>query len=252
VAHLRRSRRPHPRSNYTPFDLADTVQNFFDKWPEMLTAFYREHTYLFSVWLTVFWNTVWQAGVASQYYIRDLPEMNNSTKAAIAAGKEVMLPRGPLLMNMTTASKTYYQGQHYVCATHWLALLVVASIALLLSGVAGLWAKYTTIAPDILTHASSLTRDNPYIPLPPGGSTLDGVERARALKHVRVRLRDVQPGAPVGHIALALDDDDDTPAAAATTTTTSPDGSGGSRRRRGVFSASQRGVGYLQKQRLYA
>jgi hypothetical protein len=141
-----------------------------------------------------------------------------------------------------------------VCEKHWLALLIVASVALLLSGIAGFWAKCTTVAPDILTYASSLTRDNPFIPLPPGGNTLDGIERARALKHVRVRLRDVQPGAPVGHIALALDDDDvndDTPAAGGTTdaaaaATTSSERPGGRRRRR------RRGAGYLQKRRLYA
>ncbi len=54
-----------------------------------------------------------------------------------------------------------------MCARkHWLVLLIVASVALLLSGIAGFWAKYKTIAPDILTHASSLTRENPYISSP--------------------------------------------------------------------------------------
>jgi hypothetical protein len=287
VTNIRRSQRPHPSNNFTPFDNADTTKNFFDKWPEMLSAVLSDDIPSidlyswkvkpdridlddpprFSRWLTILWNTAWQAGIAPQYVIRGLRWINKSTRADIAAGKVVKGPNGPLLMNLTKGTATYDTGKHYVCEKHWLALLMAASFALLLSGIAGFWAKYTTIAPDILTHASSLTRDNPYIPLPPGGNTLDGVERARALKHVRVRLCDVQPGAPVGHIALALDDDDDdTPAAGGTTdaaaaaaaaaaaTTTSSDRPGGRRRRRrrGFFSGSQRGAGYLQKRRLYA
>ncbi len=85
--------------------------------------------------------------------------------------------------------------------------------------------------PDIPTHASSLKRNNPYIPLPPCGNTLDGMERARALKHVRVRLQDVQPDTPVGHVALALD---------------VPPTAGPSK------SQPAKPAGYLQKERRYA
>ena len=47
-----------------------------------------------------------------------------------------------------------------------------------------------------------MTRDNPYINLPPGGCALDGLERTRLLKDMEVKLRDVTPRHEVGHIAL--------------------------------------------------
>jgi hypothetical protein len=48
--------------------------------------------------------------------------------------------------------------------------------------------------PDILGYISSLTRDNPYIPLPPGGSTPDATERTILLKDLVIKLGDVNPG----------------------------------------------------------
>ncbi len=105
----------------------------------------------------------------------------------------------------STVETTVHVTSRYVCDKRWLALLVGASSALLLSSVVGLIAKYTASAPDILTHVSSLTRDNPFIPLGPGGNRLDGRERARALKRLPVRLRDVRPNERVGHIALTVE-----------------------------------------------
>lgn len=57
--------------------------------------------------------------------------------------------------------------------------------------------------PRILGYVSTMTRDNSYVDLPSGGCTLDGLERARLLKDMRVRLQDVAPEDGVGHIALS-------------------------------------------------
>jgi hypothetical protein len=203
VTQMRPSRRPHPPENFTPFDNSTMLQSFFDKWPELHAALGFEDpwpaSYSLSQWLTVRWNTVWHAGVAARFHMQ-APSTGSFMDAAFAPVSV------SVILNTTSATYTFRRWPYYACAKYWLALLVVVSCALLLSAVVGFWAKYTTIAPDILTHASSLTRDNPYIPLPPGGNTLDGMERAHALKHLRVRLQDVQPDAPVGHVALALDD----------------------------------------------
>ncbi|KAH8684987.1 hypothetical protein BGZ61DRAFT_495278 [Ilyonectria robusta] len=56
--------------------------------------------------------------------------------------------------------------------------------------------------PDILGFASSMTRDNPYVPLPPGGSHLDGTDRSRRLRDVRLELSDVRPDDENGYVAL--------------------------------------------------
>lgn len=64
-----------------------------------------------------------------------------------------------------------------------------------------------TVAPDILGFVSSLTRDNRYFaPLPPGDSLLDGEQRARKLRNMKVQIQDVRPDSDVGHIAFARAD----------------------------------------------
>ncbi|KAH8694730.1 hypothetical protein BGZ61DRAFT_352459 [Ilyonectria robusta] len=56
--------------------------------------------------------------------------------------------------------------------------------------------------PDILGFASSMTRDNPHIDIPTGGSSLDGPDRARTLGQLRVQLTDIFPEDESGYIAL--------------------------------------------------
>ncbi|KAF2003067.1 hypothetical protein P154DRAFT_561548 [Amniculicola lignicola CBS 123094] len=89
------------------------------------------------------------------------------------------------------------------CQRSWLAALFVATSAMFLSGVFGLVLECTRKAPDFALNLSSLTRDNPYIRLPPGGSTLDSIDRTRLLRNVRIRLGDVKPDDPVGYVAIA-------------------------------------------------
>jgi hypothetical protein len=84
----------------------------------------------------------------------------------------------------------------------WAALLVICSSALLLLGIFGIFVQAQTVAPDIFNHVSSLTRDNPHVTSPAGGSGLDGSDRARLLKRMRVQLGDAEPGSDAGYIAF--------------------------------------------------
>ena len=68
-----------------------------------------------------------------------------------------------------------------VCRRFWLAMLFVATSSMFIAGVFGLVLEFTRCAPDLAMNISSLTRDNPYIHLPPGGSTLDSIERSRLM-----------------------------------------------------------------------
>ena len=73
----------------------------------------------------------------------------------------------------------------------WLAMLFVATSSKFIAGVFGLVLEFTSRAPDLAMNISSLTRDNPYIHLPPGGSTPYSVERSRLMQNMRVRFGDV-------------------------------------------------------------
>jgi hypothetical protein len=67
----------------------------------------------------------------------------------------------------------------------------------------GTWLKYfRTVAPDIVGHISSLTRDNPYVKIPGGGSSLSGFKRARYLKDVEIKIADLKPDDEVGRIVI--------------------------------------------------
>lgn len=56
--------------------------------------------------------------------------------------------------------------------------------------------------PDILDLASSMTRDNICVPIPPGGSYLNGAERARRLKSLRLEPADIRREEEIGYIAI--------------------------------------------------
>ena len=79
----------------------------------------------------------------------------------------------------------------HVCNKVWAAILFVVSSVLLLFGLCGAIVKYMAGGPKNLGYVSTVTRDDPYIGLPVGGYTLDGLERVRLLKNVEVRVQDV-------------------------------------------------------------
>lgn len=70
--------------------------------------------------------------------------------------------------------------------------------------ITGILLEKRVIGTDIYGYVSSMTRDNPYFPLPPNGCTLEGTERAVLLKDVVVRLEDVAPDKKIGHLALTM------------------------------------------------
>jgi hypothetical protein len=108
------------------------------------------------------------------------------------------------LINVTVI--TY--NDTFICSNTWFIFLFFSSGVLLLVCGVGSWLQHKVLAPDIFQHISSLARDNPYMQVDAvaGGNTLDGWEKARALKNVIVKLGDVQPYRNVGHIALAASD----------------------------------------------
>jgi hypothetical protein len=71
------------------------------------------------------------------------------------------------------------------------ACLVICSSVRLLLGVFSLVLSMRITVPDIFDYESSFTRDNPYVHAPSGGSALDGVERVRLLRKMRMQLGDV-------------------------------------------------------------
>ena len=111
-----------------------------------------------------------------------------------------------------TGVATTHRHDVYVTSTIWLLIYLVSYLTMFVAAVLSAVLRYVTLVPDILGYASSLTRDGVYVALPRGGSTLDGLERARLLRNRLVRFGDVRGGGvaddrengeSVGYLAFA-------------------------------------------------
>ena len=140
--------------------------------------------------LTTLVNTVWQIAQAP----------SGVGQGASANFSSDHVPSAETTATVTRSSRRYTADRKFV------ALLLVITIILHVCAIAGLILQYVTKAPDVLGYVSTMTRDNPYTHVPPGGNTLDGLERARNLATLRVQLADVMPKHDVGHIVLRSTD----------------------------------------------
>ncbi|KAL3291036.1 hypothetical protein RB213_009490 [Colletotrichum asianum] len=144
-------------------------------------------TNMFSRRLTTAFNTAWDAGM----------DPYNFTKSSFP------LPENPadFWTNRTNATITTIEPAYYVNRL-WAVILILTTIFLQVLAICGLVLKCLIRGPDILGFASSLTRDNNFVPVS-GGSFQDGARRARSLRNMRVRLADVQPRESHGNIAFS-------------------------------------------------
>ncbi|KAH6894710.1 hypothetical protein B0T10DRAFT_456936 [Thelonectria olida] len=150
----------------------------------------------FSRRLTTAFNTFWFAtlnpfGQTSVSFCSDLGNVEEPTE----------YPGSEIFMNSTEAvAKTTYNV--YGANRFWVAVVLVTTSILEMLAILGLGLRLFIHGPDVLGFASSMTRENPHVPLPPGGSGLDGPDRAKFLGEVRVQLADVRAGDDVGYVAL--------------------------------------------------
>jgi hypothetical protein len=132
--------------------------------------------------------------VLNTYYLASLEPFSMT-------GNLTSVPTATIAVNGTRVT----QSLQYVCNWPVLGLLLFSAIAMLLAAISGIVFDHLAIGPDILSYCSTLTRDNPYVKLPLGGSTLDGDERALLLMDLNLRLGDVRSGdqSIQGYIAVA-------------------------------------------------
>ncbi|KAL1649605.1 hypothetical protein SLS58_001662 [Diplodia intermedia] len=103
----------------------------------------------------------------------------------------------------TTGIWTEFTEDIYDIQIPWFTLYMASTIVLTLCGLVNVVLRTMIRAPDFLGSISALTRDTPFVDAPPGGSTMDGTDRARLLKDKWVRIQDVKPDEEVGRIAFS-------------------------------------------------
>ncbi|KAM0151952.1 hypothetical protein ACHAPG_007959 [Botrytis cinerea] len=91
------------------------------------------------------------------------------------------------------------------CQIVWMIALLATSTVLILASLVNPIIRYFLAkVPDIDLNISSLaTRNNPYITLPPNGTSLGASERSKLLKDVRVMFGDVNGTREIGKLAIA-------------------------------------------------
>jgi hypothetical protein len=162
---------------------------------------YKVDPEVFAERLTILWNTFHQSTFATTALGGALPK-NLTQTGVLTSGLA-----NNVTFNGTQADIVQQTLPVYKTNWKWFIALLFSSLVLLTAAYAGLILKYISLAPDIIGYASSLTMLNPYVPIPTGGTTLHGLERAALLHDLPVRIGDVCANEPVGAIAFAKADD---------------------------------------------
>jgi hypothetical protein len=129
-------------------------------------------------------------------------DLSNTSVIALVSGHNP----SPTIWHLGTGKGAAYAPQYHL-SWPWLALDMATCAILFVAALVGFWLRRHTVVPDVFGYVSSMTRDNPHVRLPEGGSTLSGLDRARALKHVKVRIADLRSDSAVGRIGLTVADD---------------------------------------------
>lgn len=96
----------------------------------------------------------------------------------------------------------------YKVSYPWMAVFLLATLAMMFSAIAGVLFSRNTVVPDYLGYVSTLAKESQFVRVPNGGANLDGMERSRLMKHMRVRLGNVDEGrGEVGRLAFARVED---------------------------------------------
>ncbi|KAL6412438.1 hypothetical protein AUP68_03641 [Ilyonectria robusta] len=179
-----------PTDNFLAGDLYPYVGQSLRNWTGIDTSDFSRR-------LTTAFNTLWLATL-------DPLGHSNTSFAEVPAKSEmtpVKITTSQVFMSPTNADKAV-TNPVYRANRIWIGIVLFTTLVLEILAILGLVLRCFIHGPDVLGFASSITRDNPYIPLPPGGSGLDGPERARILRNMKVQLADVRPEEADGYIAF--------------------------------------------------
>ncbi|PQE16289.1 hypothetical protein CJF32_00006174 [Rutstroemia sp. NJR-2017a WRK4] len=106
----------------------------------------------------------------------------------------------------------------YVCSWPWFVVLLSSTLVMFSMAILGTYYDLQKHTPDILGYCSLLTRDAKYVSVAPGGNLLDGLDRTKRFKDLRLRFGDIimdtktaigsddDRKVPAGHLAVGNED----------------------------------------------
>lgn len=116
-------------------------------------------------------------------------------------GRAAQYRTAPFIAASANGTRTE-SSEVFVCDSRWAAVLLISSLALLGLGASAAILNSLLVAPDILGYVSSMTYNDPHLPVTENELPMSGMERARQLRDMRVRIGDVRAGQDVGQLAF--------------------------------------------------
>ncbi|KAK4161713.1 hypothetical protein QBC43DRAFT_93552 [Cladorrhinum sp. PSN259] len=161
----------------------------------------------FSFFLSQVLNTYWIASSGANYVL-DPSGADYSFYPGVPAWAQSESSQIKINFENTTEGVFWTEEPVFICSNPWLALLFVAILVPLVACLMNVGlAAYFIRGPHLAMNFSTMTRDNPYVGVPAGGSALSDETRGNRLRNVWVRFGDVKDSDEVGHLALGIVDD---------------------------------------------
>ncbi|OJD29514.1 uncharacterized protein BKCO1_7900023 [Diplodia corticola] len=161
----------------------------------------------FSARLETLINTWWQSFYMPPYLQADLLH-DRPAPPAFDAANRLVFKQGDTSstpFNDTAARVTRPGRRVYRCRWPHMFVAMITSVVMVVAGGVTVVLEFVVVAPDVFGFASTYTRDNVHLPGHAEGSYKSGVQRASAMRDVRVRIGDVSAREVVGHISLTTD-----------------------------------------------
>ncbi|KAK4460423.1 hypothetical protein QBC42DRAFT_347998 [Cladorrhinum samala] len=216
---IRESRQPHGSKNYTLLDDEDlrTNDNISSYFKGFVSSVPRNNDYdtsgftyaaqtnpdCFAALLAQVMNTYWTAISATRWIL----DPSGSNYAAEL--KQGFSSSRNILMMVTRDAPAWVWSEEpiFTCSKAWLVLLFIAVLVPFVACLVNIALASYLKGPHLSMNFSTLTRDNPFVGIPAGGSALSDHDRSKLLRNVRIRYGDVTSDADVGHIAIGTADD---------------------------------------------
>ncbi|CZS95419.1 uncharacterized protein RCO7_05733 [Rhynchosporium graminicola] len=107
----------------------------------------------------------------------------------------------------TVSADQINESQVYFAFFPWLIIFLFSNSVMLLAALVGVYYSRKTIVPDYLGFVSSLAKESPFIRMPDAGVNMDGMDKAKMVKEMKVRLGDVSDmengKSQIGRLAFA-------------------------------------------------
>lgn len=155
----------------------------------------------FSQRLTQMFNSFYIARLGYQFIARDSlnglqsTKHNNVTTVHSSAGSAIFEASEGKGVN-TDPQLTLHAN------AGWIFAFVLTTIVMIAAAFTTFLIGSATIIPDFLGFVSSLTRENPHVPVDDIAGVMGGVQRSRLLESIALRLGDVTPGDDLGTLAV--------------------------------------------------